>query len=101
MLFRSAYIQNRRYNIYDGNPPVQYDDYDDDERAPGAASASAPALAAPAVGTKMQPTTAAPAAVTAAKPTASAVPAAATSTPPEKQNGFGRETAERPDKGSL
>lgn len=98
---RDAYIQNRRYKIYDGNPPVQYDDYDDDESAPGAASASAPALVAPAASTKAQPAAAAPAAGTAAKPAASAVPTASTSAPPEKKNGFGRETGERPDRGSL
>lgn len=71
---RDAYIQNRRYNIYDGNPPDQdqYQDYSDpgDASTPAAASGIAPAAAAPA-------------AVSAAKP-ATAAPAAATSTPPTK-----------------
>ena len=69
---RDAYLQNRRYNIYDGNPPVQAQDYpdvpDDDEAAPAAASHAAPAAA------------------TQAKP-ASAAPAAGSTTPPAAANG--------------
>ncbi len=70
---RDAYLQNRRYNIYDGNPPDQYQDYSDpgDDSAPAAASTTAPAAAAPA-------------AVSGSKP-ASAAPAAATSTPPKSE----------------
>jgi len=71
---RDAYVQNRRYKIYDGNPPTDYPDYpdvpDDDESAPAAASGASPAVAAPAAGTKP-----------------SASPAAATSAPPEKKDG--------------
>lgn len=71
---RDAYIQNRRYKIYDGNPPVDYPDYpdvpDDDESAPAAVSGSSPAVATPAVGSKPV-----------------AAPAAASSTPPEKKDG--------------
>jgi len=67
---RDAYIQNRRYKIYDGNPPMQNTDYDDyDDSAPAAASGSAPAVAAPAAGSK------------------SAAPAAASTTPPAKGDG--------------
>jgi phospholipid-binding lipoprotein MlaA len=66
---RDAYIQNRRYKIYDGNPPMQNTDYDDyDDSAPAAASGSAPAVAAPAASSK------------------SAAPTATSSTPPEKAN---------------
>lgn len=65
---RDAYIQNRRYKIYDGNPPVQYDDYDDDESAPSAASSGAPAVAAPAASTQAKPASA-PAATSSAPPT--------------------------------
>ena len=67
---RDAYIQNRRYNIYDGNPPDQDQDYSDpgDDSAPAAASAAAPAAAS------------------GARP-ATAAPATATSTPPAKENG--------------
>jgi len=74
---RDAYIQNRRYNIYDGNPPEQdqYQDYDD-EGAPTAASAAAPAAAssaspmvtAPAAGSGVKPATASPSAATRATP---------------------------------
>lgn len=51
---RDAYIQHRRYVIYDGNPPVQYPDYpdlpadddsDDNSAAPPAGSAAPPAAA--------------------------------------------------------
>lgn len=51
---RDAYIQHRRYEIYNGNPPVQYPDYpdlptDDDSdnagEAPAASSATPPAAA--------------------------------------------------------
>jgi len=63
---RDAYIQNRRYNIYDGNPPDQgdqyYDPYDTDS-APAATSASPPA-GAPSASTGARPT-AAPSAATA------------------------------------
>lgn len=77
---RDAYIQNRRYNIYDGNPPEQdeYQDYED-ESAPAAAS-----VAAPAATSASAPTTAAPAAGSSAKP-ATAAPPAATSPPPAKE----------------
>jgi phospholipid-binding lipoprotein MlaA len=71
---RDAYIQNRRYKIYDGNPPVQYPDYpdvpDDDESAPAAASGPSPAVAAPSAGSKP-----------------SAAPVAASIAPPIKENG--------------
>lgn len=71
---RDAYVQNRRYKIYDGNPPTDYPDYpdvpDDDESAPAAASGASPAVAAPPSGTKP-----------------SAPPATATSTSPEKKDG--------------
>lgn len=66
---RDAYIQHRRYAIYDGNPPSEMPDYDlptDDTSAPP----SATGLAAPV-----------PAAVTHAVPTAVTVP------PPSKANG--------------
>lgn len=76
---RDAYIQNRRYKIYDGNPPMQYPDYpdvpDDDESAPAAASGSAPVSAAPHAGTGSRP--------------ASAAPATASATPPAKTDGGG------------
>ena len=69
---RDAYIQNRRYKIYDGNPPMQDTDYGDyDDNAPAAASSSAPAVAAPSAGSR------------------SAAPAAASTTPPTKANGGG------------
>ncbi len=63
---RDAYLQNRRFKIYDGNPPQDYpSDYD----LPPDAGTAAP-----------------PAAATSAAPTASTVPvpAAATATPPLK-----------------
>ena len=63
---RDAYLQNRRFKIYDGNPPQDYpSDYD---LPPDAGTASAPAAA------------------TAASPAASMspAPAAATVTPPVK-----------------
>lgn len=69
---RDAYIQNRRYNIYDGNPPDQdqYQDYSDpgDTSAPAAASGVAPAVAAPAAVSGAKPATVAPAAATSALP---------------------------------
>ena len=73
---RDAYIQNRRYNIYDGNPPEQdeYQDYDD-ESAPAAASGAAPAVAAPAAGSVAKPVTASPPAATSAAPPAATDPA--------------------------
>ncbi|HEY3859305.1 MAG TPA: VacJ family lipoprotein [Gammaproteobacteria bacterium] len=61
---RDAYIQNRRYKIYDGNPPTSDSDYDYDlppdssTAAPSAAATPAPASgtqAAPAAGTKPAP----------------------------------------------
>jgi phospholipid-binding lipoprotein MlaA len=82
---RDAYLQNRRYNIYDGNPPMQYPDYpdvDEDENAPAAASGTGPAAAASGA----SPTTTAPAAGTRAAPTVAA-PGAATrpaASPPAK-----------------
>lgn len=67
---RDAYIQNRRYDIYDGNPPnQQYDDYSDpdaDSAAPAAASGAAPATAAPSATSSAK--TPAPAAATGSKP---------------------------------
>lgn len=50
---RDAYIQHRRYKIYDGNPPAQYPDYpdlptdddSDDMSAPSASSKAPPASA--------------------------------------------------------
>jgi phospholipid-binding lipoprotein MlaA len=50
---RDAYIQHRRYKIYDGNPPVQYPDYPDlpdddgpdDMSAPAASTGTPPASA--------------------------------------------------------
>lgn len=50
---RDAYIQHRRYQIYNGNPPVQYPDYPDvpadddsaDDTAPAASTTSPPAAA--------------------------------------------------------
>ena len=70
---RDAYLQNRRYKIYDGNPPVDYPDYpdvpDDDESAPAATSGSTPAVAAPSGGS------------------ISEVPAANSATPPAKADG--------------
>ncbi|HEV2109925.1 MAG TPA: VacJ family lipoprotein [Gammaproteobacteria bacterium] len=69
---RDAYLQNRRYNIYDGNPPLQSQDYpdvpDDDEGAPAAASASGPATAAPAAASAAKPASPAPAAGTVPPP---------------------------------
>lgn len=49
---RDAYIQHRRYEIYDGTPPIQYPDYPDlpddgpDEMPAPAASTAAPPAAA-------------------------------------------------------
>ena len=49
---RDAYIQNRRYKLYDGNPPPASSDYDlppdDSTAAAPAAASTAPAAAAPA-----------------------------------------------------
>lgn len=50
---RDAYIQHRRYEIYDGNPPIQYPDYPDlpadddsgDDAAPASSTATPPASA--------------------------------------------------------
>lgn len=69
---RDAYIQNRRYNIYDGNPPDQdqYQDYSDpgDASTPAASSAASPAVAAPAAASAAKPATAAPSATTSTPP---------------------------------
>ena len=79
---RDAYIQNRRYKIYDGNPPESSTDYDYDLPPEGSTSA-APASATP-------PPTAssstAPAAGSTAAPSAGthATPAASTQTTPQK-----------------
>lgn len=31
---RDFYLQQRRYQVYDGNPPVQYEDFDDESESP-------------------------------------------------------------------
>lgn len=56
---RDAYIQHRRFVIYDGNPPVQYPDYDlppdddsGDDAAPAATTQSPPIEAPLSLGTK-------------------------------------------------
>ena len=68
---RDAYIQNRRYKIYDGNPPAQDYDYDlPPDESTGNAPAAATVPPAPA-------SNAAPAATT------SVAPPAATSPPPK------------------
>jgi phospholipid-binding lipoprotein MlaA len=73
---RDAYLQHRRYQIYEGNPPMQYDqevpEDDSDTEAPAAGTHSAPAKVAPPA------TTSAP---------ATAAPPAATSPPLPKGNG--------------
>jgi phospholipid-binding lipoprotein MlaA len=71
---RDAYIQNRRYRIYDGNPPDTATDYDYDDLAPGDSTSAAPAAAPPP-----------PAAGSSSAPAAgtSAAPAAATYNPPQ------------------
>ncbi|HSN16900.1 MAG TPA: VacJ family lipoprotein [Gammaproteobacteria bacterium] len=73
VFMRDAYIQNRRYKIYDGNPPAPDYDYDlppDDSTssppasvtpAPAAASTAAPpagSIAAPAAGSTAAPSAA-------------------------------------------
>ena len=64
---RDAYIQNRRYKIYDGNPPTSASDYDYDLPPEGGTSAApAAATQAPAASSS-----AAPAASTSAAPSAS------------------------------
>lgn len=56
---RDAWLQNRRYKIYDGNPPESSTDYDYDDLAPGGSSSAAPAAAtAPAAGSVAAPVTA-------------------------------------------
>jgi phospholipid-binding lipoprotein MlaA len=61
---RDAYIQNRRYKIYDGNPPSSASDYDYDLPPEGGTSAApAAATPAPAAGTS-KALTAAPSAST-------------------------------------
>jgi phospholipid-binding lipoprotein MlaA len=78
VFMRDAYIQNRRYKIYDGNPPTSDSDYDYD-LPPESSTAAAPASAspAPASGTR-----AAPASSTKAAPAAGPKPAPAASTGP-------------------
>jgi phospholipid-binding lipoprotein MlaA len=44
---RDAYIQLRRYKIYDGNPPESSTDYDYDDLAPGSGTSATPASATP------------------------------------------------------
>jgi phospholipid-binding lipoprotein MlaA len=65
---RDAYIQNRRYKIYDGNPPESSTDYDYDLPPEGGTSAApASATPAPTAGSSAAPavgTQAAPAATT-------------------------------------
>ncbi len=94
---RDAWIQHRRYQIYNGNPPMEYPSYPDlpsagasDSTAPAAASSTAPA----AIATTVPPANAAHDSITsaAASRIASAVPhglmrvpktkAAVKSTPP-------------------
>ena len=79
VFMRDAYIQNRRYKIYDGNPPAPDYDYDlppEDSTSAPPASATPP----PAAGS-----TAAPAASTSTAPTAgtTAAPSASTHNPPQ------------------
>jgi phospholipid-binding lipoprotein MlaA len=64
---RDAYIQNRRYKIYDGNPPTSDSDYDYD-LPPEGSTGNAPAGATPAPSAG---STAAPAAGTTAAPSTS------------------------------
>lgn len=69
---RDAYIQLRRYDIYDGNPPEQnqYDDYSDpgDDSAPAPTTTASPAVAAPAATSVASPAIPAPPAATAPPP---------------------------------
>ncbi|HVC37640.1 MAG TPA: VacJ family lipoprotein [Gammaproteobacteria bacterium] len=69
---RDAWIQHRRFQLYNGNPPMQYPDYpelppddSDDNSTPGAVSRAAPAAAsttpAPAVSSRQPPVTTPPA----------------------------------------
>lgn len=68
---RDAWIQHRRYQLYNGNPPMQYPDYpdlppddSDDSGAPSAVSRATPAAAstapASAVSSSRQPSVSAP-----------------------------------------
>lgn len=70
---RDAYLQHRRYQIYEGNPPTQYDqDVPEDDSGTGPPPASthaAPAQAAPAQSTHASPVTAAPPATSISVPT--------------------------------
>ncbi|MGH8371914.1 MAG: MlaA family lipoprotein [Gammaproteobacteria bacterium] len=54
---RDAYIQHRRYKIYDGNPPVQYPDYPDlpDDGSPDDMSAPAASTGAPPASAVVSP----------------------------------------------
>jgi phospholipid-binding lipoprotein MlaA len=65
---RDAYIQNRRYKIYDGNPPAQDYDYD---LPPDESTGNAPAAATPP---PTGSTHALPAATTSVAPTAATTP---------------------------
>ena len=81
---RDAYLQNRRFNIYDGNPPTEQPDYDltPDEGTLAPPSSVAP----PEAGTQAAPavaTSPASPAVTHAAPATAMVPPAATVPPPE------------------
>lgn len=81
VFMRDAYVQNRRYKIYDGNPPAPDYDYDllpEESTAPAPAGATPPpagaSTAAPAAGSVAPPSTgstAAPSASTSAAPPAS------------------------------
>lgn len=68
---RDAYIQNRRYKIYDGNPPTSASDYDLPPEG-GTSAAPAAATQAPAAGTSTVPTAA-----------TTPAPSASTHTPPK------------------
>jgi phospholipid-binding lipoprotein MlaA len=86
VFMRDAYIQNRRYKIYDGNPPAPDYDYD---LPPDESTGNAPAGATPAPprGTNAAPAgaTPPPAAGSAAAPAAAttAAPSASTHNPPK------------------
>jgi phospholipid-binding lipoprotein MlaA len=60
---RDAYIQNRRYKIYDGNPPTSASDYDYD-LPPDGSTSTAPATATGGTAAPAADTTAAPPAST-------------------------------------
>lgn len=71
---RDAYLQNRRFRIYDGNPPAEQPDYDlpPDEGT----------TAAPETATQAAPATASAPPATQAVPPATTAPAPATAPPP-------------------